>query len=61
MADEKNNTPDNKPTPPAPTPVAETTALTHHSIVLNGQKIDYTVTTGTIILKEEDVDEGEKQ
>ncbi len=28
---------------------------------MNGQKIDYTVTTGTIILKEEDVEEGEKQ
>ncbi len=41
--------------------VSETTAQTRHSITLNGQKIDYTVTTGTIILKEEDVEAGEKQ
>ncbi len=60
MADEKNNSPENNKSAPAPTPVAETTAQTHHSITLNGQKIDYTVTTGTIILKEEDVEEGEK-
>lgn len=61
MADEKNNSPENNKSAPAPTPVAETTAQTHHSITLNGHKIDYTVTTGTIILKEEDVEEGEKQ
>lgn len=61
MADEKNNSPENNKSAPAPTPVAETTAQTHHSITMNGQKIDYTVTTGTIILKEEDVEEGEKQ
>jgi carboxypeptidase C (cathepsin A) len=41
--------------------IEETKAETQHSIVLNGEKIDYTVTTGTIILKEEDVEEGEKQ
>ena len=61
MAEEKDNSTENKPSTPTPTPVAETSAQTHHSIVLNGQKIDYTVTTGTIILKEEDVEEGEKQ
>ncbi|MBG0786570.1 MAG: peptidase S10 [Anaerolineaceae bacterium] len=59
MADEKNNSPEENASTPAP--VAETTAQTHHSITLNGQKIDYVVTTGTIILKEEDVEEGEKQ
>jgi len=46
------------------TPIAsveETTSQTTHSITLHGEKIDYTVTTGTIVLKEEDLDEGEKQ
>lgn len=45
---------------PSPT-VEETSSKTKHSIVLNGEKIDYTVTTGTIILKDEDIDEGEKK
>ena len=44
-----------------PTAVEETSAQTKHSIVLNGKQIDYTVTTGTIVLKEEDLEEGEKQ
>ncbi len=43
------------------TPVEETTSQTKHSIELHGEKINYTVTTGTIVLKEEDVEEGEKQ
>lgn len=42
-------------------PIEETSSITQHSMVLNGEEIQYTVTTGTIILKEEDVDEGEKQ
>jgi carboxypeptidase C (cathepsin A) len=58
LADENNTSPEKNGTP---TPVAETKAETHHSIVLNGEKIDYTVTTGTIVLKEEDLEEGEKQ
>lgn len=41
--------------------IEETQSTTQHSILLNGEKLDYTVTTGTIILKEEDVEEGEKQ
>lgn len=41
-------------------PVEETTAQTHHTIDIKGEPIAYTVTTGTIILKEEDVDTGEK-
>ncbi|MEA3326474.1 MAG: peptidase S10 [Chloroflexota bacterium] len=42
-------------------PVQETTSQTKHTIILNDGKINYTVTTGTIILKDEDVEEGEKQ
>lgn len=43
------------------TSVEETTSQTKHNIELHGEKINYTVTTGTIVLKEEDVEEGEKQ
>jgi carboxypeptidase C (cathepsin A) len=41
--------------------IEETASITHHTTKLNGEKIKYTVTTGTIVLKEEDVDVGEKQ
>ena len=41
--------------------IEEKLSITNHSITLNHETINYTVTTGTIILKEEDVDEGEKQ
>lgn len=44
-----------------PTIVEETSSVTQHSIEINGNKLDYTVTTGTIVLKEEDVEQGEKQ
>lgn len=56
---EKQNK-EEKQAKPAPA-MEETTQQTHHSMMLDGEKITYTVTTGTIILKEEDVDEGEKQ
>ena len=42
-------------------PIEETSSITQHSIVINGEEIQYSVTTGTIVLKVEDVDEGEKQ
>jgi len=61
LADEKSTPPENNSNVSAPTPITENSSETHHSIVLNGQKIDYTVTTGTIVLKEEDLEEGEKQ
>jgi len=54
----KENTENNKPKPPA---VEETSSTTKHSITLKGEKIDYSVTTGTIVLNEEDVEEGLKQ
>jgi len=40
--------------------IEETSSQTKHSIILNDEKINYTVTTGTIILKEENIEEGEK-
>ena len=56
--EEKKNIEKNKK---IPSQVQETSSQTKHTITLNGEKIEYTVTTGTIILKEEDVEEGEKQ
>ncbi len=41
--------------------VEETLSVTQHTISLKQETINYTVTTGTIILKEEDVEEGEKE
>ena len=58
MSEEKSEPKSEKPTPQ---PIEEITSQTEHSIIINGEKIAYTVTTGTIILKEEDVEEGEKQ
>ena len=40
--------------------VEEKTSITKHSIVIDGQTYNYTVTTGTILLKEEDEEDGEK-
>jgi carboxypeptidase C (cathepsin A) len=55
----ENNNDDKKNEKSQEVNIEETKSETQHSIVLNGGKIDYTVTTGTIILKEEDVEEGE--
>lgn len=60
MAD-NNDHDENKKDKSSETKIEEAKSETKHSIVLNGEKIDYTVTTGTIILKEEDIEEGEKQ
>jgi len=56
---QQNDNEENEKTSPAV--LEETSSITQHSITLGGQKINYTVTTGTILLKEEDVEEGEKQ
>lgn len=53
---EKKNTDKQKETPP----VEEKIAVTKHAITLNGKTLKYTVTTGTIVLKEEDEEAGEK-
>lgn len=36
-------------------------SVTDHSVTINGKKIDYTVTTGTIVLKEESEKKGENE
>ena len=38
----------------------EKTSVTEHSLTINGKTLEYTVTTGTMLLKKEDKDEGEK-
>lgn len=38
----------------------EKTSITRHTLVLNGKELTYTVTAGTLLLKEEDEAEGEK-
>jgi len=61
MPEEKNKQENDKKESQSAPSVDETIKTTQHSINLNGEKIEYTVSTGTIILKEEDVEEGEKQ
>lgn len=39
----------------------ERIVVTHHSTTINGEVVEYTVTTGTILLKDEDIDSGEKE
>jgi len=40
--------------------VEEKVSKTHHSILVKGKTLEYTVTAGTFVMKEEDKDEGEK-
>jgi carboxypeptidase C (cathepsin A) len=46
--------------PPKPTP-KDNLVITQHSVSINGQEIRYTVTTGTIVLKEEAEKKGDKE
>ncbi|MDE0012531.1 MAG: peptidase S10 [Candidatus Poribacteria bacterium] len=43
----------------SPTP-EDNLSVTHHSVTINGEEIRYTATTGTLVLKEEIDNEGEK-
>ncbi len=52
----ENEKDEKKPVPP----VEEKTSITKHSVTVNGRQLDYTVTAGTILLKEEDLEEGQK-
>src|SRR5437868_6982932 len=45
-----SNTADRFPAPPA----VDTTSKTKHEITVNGKKISYTATAGTLVLKKED-------
>ena len=52
--DEKTNPEDKKPLP------EEKTVVTQHAVNIHGKELKYTVTAGTIILKEDDVEQGTK-
>lgn len=58
-ADDKNKEEekDNNDNPP----IEEITAVTQQHVTANGIKLEYTVTTGTMVLKEEDEKKGEKE
>lgn len=56
MAEETKTT-ENKETDLTP---KEITSVTKHSVMVDGKKLDYVVTAGTILLKEENIEEGEK-
>jgi len=59
---ENNHQKTNKETEQTPPTITEEkSSLTEHTIKLNGEELKYKVTTGTIVLKEEDVDTGEKE
>jgi carboxypeptidase C (cathepsin A) len=57
MATEKPETPNESP---KPTP-KDNLVVTHHTVTINGQEVRYTVTTGTVVLKEEATSKGEKE
>jgi len=51
---------DKKPAPPAPKEPQERIVVTEHSRVINGRTLDYTVTCGTIVLRDYDNTENGK-
>jgi carboxypeptidase C (cathepsin A) len=52
--------PETSAEPPKPT-TKDNLVITHHAVTINGQDIRYTVTAGTIVLKEETTSKGEKE
>lgn len=60
MADKPVQTDEKKETPTMPEPTDQLVE-TRHTVLLNGEQIHYTVTTGTIVLKEETEKKGEKE
>ncbi len=55
---EESATPPPSPAPPVP---SDQLVVSHHSVTIDGTKIDYAVTTGTIVLKEETEKTGEQE
>ncbi|MFO7537227.1 MAG: peptidase S10 [Chloroflexota bacterium] len=58
MTDNDKNGSDKKKDLPQP---EEQTAVTHHSVTIDGRSYQYTVTTGTMILKEEEEEDDKAQ
>jgi len=62
MIKENNNQTNDSSTDQGPTiETEEITSITKHTIKINGEELCYKATTGTILLKEEDIEAGEKQ
>lgn len=53
--EEKNKSDENEKSEPE-----DNLSVTHHSVTINGKELNYTTTTGTLVLKEETDKEGEK-
>jgi carboxypeptidase C (cathepsin A) len=57
---EETTTPKDNDKKTTPEPPEETAVTTHHSMMLGGKELKYTVTAGTILLKEETEEDGTK-
>ena len=57
---EENTSPKETDKKETPEPPEETAVTTHHSMMLGGKELKYTVTAGTILLKEETEEDGTK-
>ncbi len=61
MSQEKKNDPEDKKSDENSNSEPEDNlSVTHHSVTINGKELNYTATTGTLVLKEETDKEGEK-
>lgn len=58
--EKKNDTEEKKPDENSNSEPEDNLSVTHHSVTINGKAMNYTATTGTLVLKEETDKEGEK-
>ncbi len=58
--DKKNDTEENKSDENSNSEPEDNLSVTQHSVTINGKELNYTATTGTLVLKEETDKEGEK-
>lgn len=58
--EKKNDTEENKSDENSNSEPEDNLSVTHHSVTINGKELNYTATTGTMVLKEETDKEGEK-
>ena len=58
--EKKNDTEENKSDENSNSEPEDNLSVTHHSVTINGKELNYTATTGTLVLKEETDKEGEK-
>lgn len=58
--EKKNDTEEKKSDENSNSEPEDNLSVTHHSVIINGKELNYTATTGTLVLKEETDKEGEK-